>query len=184
MTALRFGVLGATSMVHRLAWRDAILVTDGVALVHEASSRPDTLPDIEGVRRSDDYAAVLDDAEVDVVYVPLPNHLHERWVLACAEAGKHVVCEKPLAIDAASAQRMADACDEAGVVLLEAYMSPFHPRSRAVLDAVSDGVLGGPLRHAEARFDGVLDETFMESCGLADLVSRASCWAGVGVPIV
>ena len=158
MTALRFGVLGATSMVHRLAWRDAILVTDGVALVHEASSRPDTLPDIEGVRRSDDYAAVLDDAEVDVVYVPLPNHLHEEWVLACAEAGKHVVCEKPLAIDAASAQRMADACDEAGVVLLEAYMSPFHPRSRAVLDAVSDGVLGGPLRHAEARFDGVLDE--------------------------
>lgn len=153
-----FGVLGATSMVHRLAWRHAILATDGVALVHEASSRPDALPDHEGVRRSADYRAVLDDDAVDVVYVPLPNHLHEEWVLACAEAGKHIVCEKPLAIDRDSAQRMADACATAGVLLLEAYMSPHHPRSAAVLAAVADGALGGPLRHAEARFDGVLDE--------------------------
>ena len=155
---LRFGVIGATSMVHRLAWRDAILTTDGVALVHEASRTPDALPDLEGVRRSADYAAVLADDDVDVVYVPLPNHRHEEWVLACAAAGKDVVCEKPLAIDHASARRMADACDDAGVTLLEAYMSPFHPRSAAVLDAVADGALGGPLRHAEARFDGVLDE--------------------------
>lgn len=145
-------------MVHRLAWRDAILATDGVALVHEASRRPGDLPALDGVRRSDDYTAVLGDPDVDVVYVPLPNHLHEEWVIAGAEAGKHVVCEKPLAIDRASAQRMADACDDAGVVLLEAYMSPFHPRSRAVLGAVADGALGGPLRHAEARFDGRLDE--------------------------
>ncbi len=155
---LRFGVIGATSMVHRLAWRAAILATDGVALVHEASRTPGDLPELAGARRSDDYAAVLDDPEVDVVYVPLPNHLHEAWVVACAEAGKHVVCEKPLAIDRASARRMAEACADAGVVLLEAYMSPFHPRSRAVLDAVAEGALGGPLRHGEARFDGFLDE--------------------------
>ncbi len=154
---LRFGVLGATSMVHRLAWRDAILATDGVALVHEASRTPDALPTLDGVRRSAPYDAVLADPDVDVVYIPLPNHLHERWVLASAAAGKHVVCEKPLAVDAASAQRMDDACEVAGVTLLEAYMSPFHPRSAAVLDAVADGELGGPLRHAEARFDGTLD---------------------------
>ena len=154
---LRFGVIGATSMVHRLAWRDAILATEGVTLAHEASSTPHDLPELDGVRRSDAYAAVLADDEVDVVYVPLPNHLHEEWVLACADAGKHVVCEKPLAIDRASAARMAAACDAAGVTLLEAYMSPFHPRSAAVLTAVADGALGGPLRHAEARFDGHLD---------------------------
>lgn len=154
---LGFGVLGATSMVHRLAWRDAILATAGVVLVHEASRAPDALPVLEGVRRSDRYAAVLEDDQVDVVYVPLPNHLHEEWVLACAEAGKHVVCEKPLAIDRASAARMATACEDAGVVLVEAYMSPFHPRSVAVRDAVTSGALGGPLRHAEARFDGVLE---------------------------
>lgn len=155
---LGFGVVGATSMVHRLAWRPAILATDGVRLVHEASRTPAALPRLDGVRRSQDYESVLADDEVDVVYVPLPNHLHERWVLACAAAGKHVVCEKPLAVDAAAARRMAAACDEAGVVLLEAYMSPFHPRSAAVLDAVADGALGGRLRHAEARFDGLLDE--------------------------
>ena len=155
---LRFGVVGATSMVHRLAWRDAILATDGVALVHEASRTPGELPELPGVRRSADYDAVLADDDVDVVYIPLPNHLHEEWVLACAAAGKHVVCEKPLAVDRASAQRMADGCAAAGVTLLEAYMTPFHPRSAAVLEAVAAGALGGPLRHGEARFDGVLEE--------------------------
>lgn len=154
---LRIGVLGATSMVHRLAWRGAIRATDGVRLVHEASRSPDALPELDGVRRSGSYEAVLADDDVDVVYIPLPNHLHEEWVLTCAAAGRHVVCEKPLAVDRASAQRMVDACADAGVVLLEAYMSPFHPRSVAVQQAVADGVLGGPLRHAEARFDGVLD---------------------------
>ncbi len=154
---LRFGVLGATSMVHRLAWRDAIIATPGVALVHEASRDPDRLPVVDDVRRSADYAAVLTDPAVDVVYVPLPNHRHEEWVVASAEAGKHVVCEKPLAADAATAARMVAACEDAGVVLLEAYMSPFHPRSAAVGAAVADGVLGGGLRHGEARFDGRLD---------------------------
>lgn len=154
---LRFGVIGATSMVHRLAWRDAVLATPGVALVHEASRTPGALPPLDRVRRSDDYAAVLADPDVDVVYVPLPNHLHERWVVACAEAGKHVVCEKPLAPDAATGRRMAAACADAGVALLEAYMTPFHPRSVAVAAAVADGALGGRLRHGEARFDGVLD---------------------------
>lgn len=155
---LGFGVVGATSMVHRLAWRDAILATDGVRLVHEASRTPDELPRLDRVRRSPDYEAVLADDDVDVVYVPLPNHLHEQWVRACATAGKHVVCEKPLGVDAPSARRMAMACDDAGVTLVEAYMSPFHPRSAAVQAAVADGVLGGRLRHAEARFDGLLDE--------------------------
>lgn len=155
---LRVGVLGATSMIHRLALRDALLATPGVELVHEAS-RSGGLPVLDRVRRSegaDAYEQLLDDDDVELVYVPLPNHLHEEWVVACAEAGRHVLCEKPLAVDAASARRMADACETAGVVLLEAYMSPFHPRSAAVQHAVEGGALGGSLREAHARMTGTV----------------------------
>jgi D-xylose 1-dehydrogenase (NADP+, D-xylono-1,5-lactone-forming) len=154
---LGIGVLGASSMIHTAVMRDAILAVDGVALVHEASRALSGADGeaVDDVRRSTDYRAVLDDPAVDLVYVPLPNHLHEEWVLACAEVGKHVLCEKPLAVDAPSARRMASACASAGVVLLEAYMSPFHPRSAAVQAAVARGEVGEVV-HGEARMSGVL----------------------------
>jgi xylose dehydrogenase (NAD/NADP) len=151
---VRFGVIGATSVVSRQAIHPALAAVDGVSF-HHAATRSGAPVD-GAARTSDDYAAVLDDPEVDVVYIPLPNHLHEEWVVACAEAGKHVLCEKPLAMDAGSARRMADACAAAGVHLLEAYMSPYHPRSRAVQAAVERGDLG-ELLHGEARMSGVMD---------------------------
>lgn len=151
---LRFGVLGATSMVYEAVIRDAIDAVDGVTRVHEASLGTDLVAR-PGVRRSRSYEDVLVDPDVDVVYVPLPNHLHERWVVAAARAGKHVLCEKPLATSSAAAGRMIAACDAAGVVLLEAYMSPFHPRSIAVQQAATDGTLGD-VRHGTARMSGVL----------------------------
>jgi xylose dehydrogenase (NAD/NADP) len=155
---LRIGVVGATARIHELALRPAMEAVEGVRLVHEGS-RGGGLEPRDGVRRSegpDAYERVVADDDVDLVYVPLPNHLHEEWVLAAAAAGRHVLCEKPLSTDAASAQRMADACDEAGVVLVEAYMTPYHPRTAAVLDAVRAGALGGPLREAHARMSGTL----------------------------
>ena len=88
------------------------------------------------------YEALLADPDVDAVYIPLPNHLHARWVMAAAAAGKHVLCEKPLAMNAPEAQRMADACAEAGVVLLEAFMYRLHPSWAAVRNLVASGRIG------------------------------------------
>jgi D-xylose 1-dehydrogenase (NADP+, D-xylono-1,5-lactone-forming) len=90
------------------------------------------------------YDELLAADDVDAIYNPLPNSLHAEWTIRAAQAGKHVLCEKPLARTAADAQRMADACQSAGVVLMEAFMwrhHPQHARVRALLDA---GEIGEP----------------------------------------
>jgi len=149
-------VLGATSQVARLAVIPALLASPRARLVAVASlSDPDGCRHL-GARVHPTYEALLADDEVEAVYVPLPNALHAPWVLRAAEAGRHVLCEKPLAAAAAEAEAMADGCRRAGVVLLEAYMTPFHPRSAVFADVVAGGSLG-LLRFASAAFTGVLD---------------------------
>jgi predicted dehydrogenase len=88
------------------------------------------------------YEALLADPEVDAVYVPLPNHLHAEWTLAAARAGKHVLCEKPLAMTAADAERMIEGCRAAGVVLMEAFMYRLHPSWLAARQLVASGRIG------------------------------------------
>jgi len=88
------------------------------------------------------YEALLADPDVDAVYVPLPNHLHAAWTIAAAAAGKHVLCEKPLALTAHEAERMIDAAERAGVHLMEAFMYRLHPSWVAVRELVDGGRIG------------------------------------------
>ena len=74
------------------------------------------------------YQALLDDPHVDVVYIALPNHLHREWTTRAAAARKHVLCEKPIAMNAAECNEMITACQQANVLLMEAVMYRFHPR--------------------------------------------------------
>jgi len=140
---LRWGVLGARSMVATRAVLPALAASDRCVVVAEASRTSGG--------SFDAYLRVLDDPAVEAVYLPLPNGLHREWTVRAAAAGKHVLCEKPLARSAAEAQAMADACATAGVVLMEAYMSPFHPRAAALAALVAAGGLG-ELRFAVAAF--------------------------------
>jgi D-xylose 1-dehydrogenase (NADP+, D-xylono-1,5-lactone-forming) len=75
-----------------------------------------------------DYQALLDDPDIDVVYIALPNHLHREWTIRAATARKHVLCEKPLAMHAAECNEMITACQHTNVLLMEAVMYRFHPR--------------------------------------------------------
>jgi predicted dehydrogenase len=93
-------------------------------------------------RHYSSYEALLGDGDIDAVYIPLPNHLHLEWTIAAARAGKHVLCEKPLALTAADAQRMIDTCAEAGVLLMEAFMYRLHPSWEGARSLVESGRIG------------------------------------------
>ncbi len=88
------------------------------------------------------YDALLEDDRVDAVYIPLPNSMHREWAIRAAEAGKHVLCEKPLALTAAECLEMDAAAREHGVKLMEAFMYRFHPRTERVIAMVAEGALG------------------------------------------
>jgi predicted dehydrogenase len=149
-------VIGATSFVARQAVLPAIAASPVARLVAAASERVDDAGAAFGAARSyRTYLEVLEDPAVEAVYVPLPNGLHRSWVERAAAAGKHVLCEKPLAPTAADARAMAAACAAAGVRLLEAYVTPHHPRARALASLIAAGRLGAP-RFARALFTGVL----------------------------
>ena len=153
-----WGVIGATSQVAQRAVLPAIVASARARLVAVASARAADggCAHLGAPRVYRAYADLLDDPEVDAVYVPLPNSLHREWVERAAEAGKHVLCEKPLAPTAADAEAMTAACAGAGVTLVEAYMTPFHPRAQAIEALIASGRLGA-LRFARAAFTGTLD---------------------------
>lgn len=88
------------------------------------------------------YEALLADDAVNAVYVPLPNHLHVEWTLRAIAAGKHVLCEKPIALTPADVERVAAAAADRGVVVAEAFMYRHHPLTGRVAELVREGAIG------------------------------------------
>lgn len=97
------------------------------------------------------YEEVLADPEVDAVYIATPHHLHHPWTIACARAGKGILCEKPFTLNLAEAESALAAVRDAGVFFMEAFMYRCHPQTRWVVDAVRNGAIG-ELRMINAEF--------------------------------
>jgi predicted dehydrogenase len=103
------------------------------------------------------YEGLLADPEVDAVYIPLPNDMHAEWTIAAARAGKHVLCEKPLATSVGDAERMISVCREEGVLLMEAFMYRLHPTWEAVREMIGAGRIG-ELRAVQTWFSYFNDD--------------------------
>ena len=145
MNELRWGVL-STAKIAREKVIPGMMRADRCRVVAIASrdvARGSVVAGELGIPTlHDSYEGLLADQDVDAVYIPLPNHLHAEWAIAAAQAGKHVLCEKPLAMTAEDAQRMVDAARAAGVLLQEAFMYRIHPSWVAVRELVASGRIG------------------------------------------
>jgi predicted dehydrogenase len=128
-------------MVAERAVLPAITRSDAAELV-AICSVGGPAPEAWSTRAVESYDAVIQHRGVEAVYIPLPNHLHAHWTERAAAAGKHVLCEKPLAPDPATAERMARSCREAGVVLAEAWMTPFDARWSTTIELARSGLIG------------------------------------------
>lgn len=157
MQALRLGILGCA----KIAGVFCRHVSAGpapsalVRVVAAASREPATAAAFAAThgigRHHGSYEALLADKQVDAVYIPLPNSLHAPWAVHAAEAGKHVLCEKPLALTLAQAQTMFAAARRHGVLLLEGYPYWFQPQTAAMLDLLHGGAIGA-VRSVHASF--------------------------------
>ena len=160
MTSLRWGVLSTADIARKkvdpgLSKAERCEV---VAIASRDAVQARTVAnELDIATAHGSYEALLADPDVDVVYIPLPNHLHAEWTLAAARAGKHVLCEKPLAMTAADAERMVEACAAAGVRLMEAFMYRHHPSWVAAMEVVSSGRLGR-LRAVQSWFSYYNDD--------------------------
>jgi predicted dehydrogenase len=142
---VRWGILStaniATEKVIPGLRRSSLGEVTAIASRTEAAARA-TAVALGIPRHHGSYEALLADPEVDAVYVPLPNHLHMEWTIRALQAGKHVLCEKPLALRAADAELMAEAAESAGRLLMEGFMYRHHPSWTALRQVVASGRLG------------------------------------------
>ncbi|HEY2838909.1 MAG TPA: Gfo/Idh/MocA family oxidoreductase [Pirellulales bacterium] len=156
---LNFGVLGCARIVRR-ALVGAFAHTPSAALTAIASRDGATAvtwaAELGIPKAHASYEALLADPTIDAVYIPLPNELHRPWVFAAAAAGKHILCEKPLALDADEAQQMVDECVRRGVTLMEAFMWRHQPRVACARAMLAAGELG-ELRLVKMDFSFDID---------------------------
>jgi predicted dehydrogenase len=142
---IRWGVI-STANIGRAAVNPAIQASSNGELVAVASrdaERARAFAKEHGIPHGlGSYEELLERDDIDAVYIPLPNSLHREWAIRAALAGKHVLCEKPLALDAAECLEMKGAADDAGVKLMEAFMYRFHPRTERVVEMLRAGRIG------------------------------------------
>lgn len=142
---LRFGVL-STAKIARNSMIPGILKSERCEVVAIASRNKEKAAEV--AERFDiptyygSYEELLDDSDIDVVYIPLPNHLHKPWSIKAIKAGKHVLCEKPAALNEIEVRQMVDAAREHKVIFAEAFMYRYHPKHARVRELIENGEIG------------------------------------------
>lgn len=150
---MRIGILGAARIAPPALVKPATRVP-GVTVAAVAARDPQRarlFADRHGIERVyDDYADLVAAADLDAVYIPLPNGLHGAWTVRAVEAGKHVLCEKPFTANAEEARAVAGAVSGRDRVVMEAFHYRYHPLTARIRELVADGAIG-TVRHVEAH---------------------------------
>ena len=178
MTVVRWGILGAANFAKQHMAR-AIHAAEGGTLAALATSSAEKAEGFKAfapdLKVHDTYDALLNDPDIDAVYIPLPNHLHVEWTLRAVAAGKAVLCEKPIAMNAKEIDRLIEARDDAGVLVAEAYMIVHHPQWRKARRLLHEGKIG-TLTDAQVRFsfnnpdpDNIRNQSGTGGGGLPDI---------------
>ena len=132
--------IGMTKVIPAMQRGDS---TDVVAIASRDLARAKEAARSFGIEQAyGSYEELLADPDVEAIYNPLPNHLHVPWTTRAAEAGKHVLCEKPIALSAAEARRLVGVRDRTGVLIQEAFMVRTHPQWMRAVSLVRDGMIG------------------------------------------
>jgi len=172
MTHLRWGILGTGNIADKFARGLSMIPAEATALA--VGSR--TLDKAQQFgqkhkigRGYGSYEELLSDPEVDVVYISLPNHLHAEWSIKCAEAGKHILCEKPACPNAAELAKVLAVVKQRDVFFMEAFMYRCHPQWQKVKEIIAAGTIGEVrVLHSAFSFDmGPAYENFRLSRALA-----------------
>lgn len=154
MKKIRWGIIGTAGIAKRSVIPGIQLSETGevVAIASRTLGRAQrTAEELNIPVAYGSYEELLEDPTIDSVYIPLPNHLHKEWTIRAAQAGKHVLCEKPIGLNASEAKEMVEVCKKANVVLAEAFMYRYHPRYKMVADVIQSGEIG-ELRGIHAAF--------------------------------
>ena len=160
-TKLRWGILGAARINERLM--PAILQAANAELVAIASRRPGAAaatlakyaPDQTGIRAYDDLQLLLDDADVQAIYLPMANQEHGEWALRAIRHGKHVLVEKPLALRVADIEAIETAARERNLTVMEGFMYRFHPQHARVQELIASGIIG-EVRSVRSSFSFIM----------------------------
>jgi len=159
---LRFGIM-STARIARNAMIPGILKSERCEVKAVASRNKEKAAELAKRYHIDRYYGCYDelllDPDIDAVYIPLPNHLHKIWSIKAAEAGKHVLCEKPAALTEADVREMADAAKAHDVLFAEAFMYRYHPKYARVREIIESGEIG-ELRgiHGSFTFNNASDK--------------------------
>ncbi len=151
---IRWGVLSAANIGVK-AVAPAIRASSNGQLVAVGSRNPQRAAEAYSfapkVHIYSDYDSVINDPDIDAIYIPLPNGLHGEWTIKALQAGKHVLCEKPLSITAREGKTMMDVARANNMLLMEAFMYRFHPQTLWSIEQVNAGLIG-PVRLVRASF--------------------------------
>jgi D-xylose 1-dehydrogenase (NADP+, D-xylono-1,5-lactone-forming) len=155
---VRWGIISTAGINKRvLPELDESAQVEVMAVASRSQAAADAYSAQEEIPRAyGSYEALLADRDVEAVYIPLPNSLHVEWTVRALEAGKHVLCEKPLDRRAGEVARAFDAAERAGLILSEGFMYRHHPQTRRVEELVASGAVGD-LRVLRSAFGFMLD---------------------------